>query len=329
MACVAFWLVSALFLGIGAIAANGSGEEAEAGFVGRIGDERAARGLAGYVVAPDLVDVARRHAEEMRRQQRLHHNPRLGDDVQGWQAVGENVGVGPSVEAIHQKLMESPSHRDNILSGRFTEVGVGVVVDGADLWVVQVFRLPRAAASSEPAPAASSEPASPPPSGSTEPSSPPPSPREPRPAPAATPGPAAAVRAASSGAGGDGGGSPSSTAPAPSTTVTTVSAETAGAISVAEVPTTFAEPVTPPVAAVAADGSAVEPVPSPPSTVSETDARSSSPRDVTWPVAVAATMLLGVVAGLLVHVGGSQVRSVAKTGRRPSLVDVWELALAG
>ena len=320
MACVAFWLVSALFLGIGAIAANPS-PEAEHGFVGRIGDERAAAGLAGYAVAADLVEVARRHAEEMRRQQRLHHNPSLGEDVQGWQAVGENVGVGPTVEAIHQKFMESPSHRDNILSGRFTEVGVGVVVDGDDLWVVQVFRLPQSSSGPppEPAPAA-------PPAESSPPAEPDPAPRtqpEPRPAPSPGVGGTGAVRATSSAP---------TPAPGPATTAAppTTAATAADTPQVSQVPTSLldASPSTADTTGVTA-GVTQAPAPAGPDPVVDVDDRSAGERQVTWPVATAATMLLGVVIGLSIHVGGFGARPVAAgNGRRTSLLDVWELALA-
>ena len=332
MTCVAFWLVSGLFLGIGAIAANPSGD-AEGGFVGRIGDERSAARLAGYVVAPDLVEVARRHADEMRRQQRLHHNPRLGDEVQGWQAVGENVGVGPTVEAIHQKLMDSPSHRDNILSGRFTEVGVGVVADGDDLWVVQVFRLPQEAApAAEPGTGAGSS--SPAPAPPAEPSGNEPAPSQPSPRPAATatpaPAPAGAgtVRAAATTGGTP--VSPSTSAPEPPT-----SAPPASLVAPpSEVPTTLAE-ASPSTAdtvrstAPAVDRASTSPAPAGGSTVVETDIRATGERQVTWPIAVAATMLMGVVGSLAVHVGGATIRALATTGRRTSLLDVWELALAG
>lgn len=315
-----FWLVSGLFLAVGPLAADPARpEDVEAGFVGRIGDERAAAGLVGYVVAQDLVDVARRQAAEMQRQQRLHHNPRLGDDVQGWQSVGENVGVGPAVEDIHRKFMESQSHRDNILSDRFTEIGVGVVVDGPDVWVVQVFRLPRAAAGPAPAPAASSEP----PPASAE-----PAPPEPRPAPAPSPvtGGAATVRAASTGAGSL---DTTSTSAAPTTSV--APATTVATLAV-EVPTSMVEaPSSTPDATPTADvvDGTTPTAPSGAGTVVDLDLRSWADRQVTWPVGLAATLLVGVVAALAVHVGSATVRSFAAGGRRTSLLDVWELALAG
>ncbi len=126
---------------------------AEDDFTVRIAGERAAVDLVDYEVAPDLVDVARRHAEEMARQDRLFHNPRLARDVRNWESVGENVGTGESVADIHRAFMESSTHRSEILNRRFTQVGVGVVERDGLIWVAQVFRKPTSPAPS-PAPAA-------------------------------------------------------------------------------------------------------------------------------------------------------------------------------
>lgn len=118
-----------------------------------VGRERANAGLHGLAVSGDLVDVARRHAAHMAADGRLFHNPNLGREVSGWEVVGENVGRGSDVDSIHAALMGSPSHRHNILDARFTQIGVGVEAAGGELWVVQVFRRPAAAAAPAPAPA--------------------------------------------------------------------------------------------------------------------------------------------------------------------------------
>lgn len=129
---------------------------AESRFVSLVNQERAARGLAAVQVAGDLTSVARRHSQRMADQSNLHHNPNLGGDVSGWQKVGENVGRGPGVDAIHQGFMGSPSHRDNILDADWVQVGVGVVERDGQLWVTEVFRLP--AGQSQPAPEPEPEP---------------------------------------------------------------------------------------------------------------------------------------------------------------------------
>src|SRR5205823_4546063 len=122
----------------------------EGGFVARTNQERTSRGLGALAVADDLVAIARQHSQEMASSGRLYHNPNLGTQVQGWNAVGENVGTGPSVDAVHVAFMNSPHHRDNILNSRYTQIGVGVVWSGNALWVTEVFRQP---AAPRPAPA--------------------------------------------------------------------------------------------------------------------------------------------------------------------------------
>lgn len=104
---------------------------------------RVERGLdAALQVAPDLTAVARSHTARMADDDHLHHNPALTADVSGWDIVGENVGRGPSVAALHRALMGSPSHRANILDERYTQIGIGIDVRDGTVWVTQVFRTP-------------------------------------------------------------------------------------------------------------------------------------------------------------------------------------------
>jgi len=152
-------------------AARAQVPDVEASFLARIAAERQAAGRSPLSVAGDLVAVARGHSATMAAQHRLHHNPDLATQVAGWLRIGENVGSGASVDAVHSALMASATHRDEILGPAFTEVGVGVVASDGMLWLTQVFRLPEGGA----APA------------------PPPQPAPPAPAPPATwPSPAAA-----------------------------------------------------------------------------------------------------------------------------------------
>src|SRR4051812_23589991 len=120
-----------------------SSYEFEAQFVAKMNAARQASGLATYSVASDLTAVARNHSVQMASQQSLYHNPSLTSQVQNWQAVGENVGEGPTVSDIHTAFMNSPEHRANILDHDFTQVGVGVSVDkNGIIWVTEDFRKP-------------------------------------------------------------------------------------------------------------------------------------------------------------------------------------------
>lgn len=114
---------------------------AEQEFFSRINDERTSRGLAALRWHTQGASVARAHSEDMADDGRIYHNDALGSQMSGWSSLGENVGVGPSVAAIHGAFMGSSAHRSNIL-GSFTHVGVGVVERDGSLYVTQVFVTP-------------------------------------------------------------------------------------------------------------------------------------------------------------------------------------------
>jgi hypothetical protein len=95
--------------------------------------------------AQDLDGVAQRHARAMARRGSIFHNPRLTDQIQGWDVVGENVGVGRDVQTLHRAFLTSPEHRANVLDVRYRELGIGIVRAEGKLWVAQVFRTPTGA----------------------------------------------------------------------------------------------------------------------------------------------------------------------------------------
>lgn len=139
--------------GLGLGASTASADDAAA-FVAAINGSRSSLAGAGALaVRGDLAEVAARHAAAMADRGSIHHNEALGTAVSGWEVVGENVGVGPDVETLHQAFLDSPAHRTNVLDGRYTEVGIGIVRSGGHLWVVEVFRKPMAAPVAAPAPA--------------------------------------------------------------------------------------------------------------------------------------------------------------------------------
>jgi hypothetical protein len=138
-----------------ATSAHASTEESQ--FVSMTNSARSSAGLGGYSVASDLVSLARRHSQEMAAKHTIYHNPNLANDVSGWQAVGENVGMGGSASSIHQAFMNSAPHRANILDHDFTQVGIGTAFDDKGvLYVTEVFRKP--SGSSAPAPARTTAP---------------------------------------------------------------------------------------------------------------------------------------------------------------------------
>lgn len=128
----------------------------DAAFVSRTNSSRAGYGLPALSVAGDLTSIARQHAARMAASRAIFHNQSLTSQVCCWTDLGENVGAGSTVDGIHQAFMASPEHRANILSSRYTQIGVGTA-RGSDgrLYVDEVFRRPDGAA---PAPAAAPPP---------------------------------------------------------------------------------------------------------------------------------------------------------------------------
>ncbi len=111
----------------------------ESSFLAKMNAERSGRGLAPVEMYWDLVDDARAHSRRMADTNDLHHNPNLAAVTSGWITLGENVGVGPTVDSLHAAFMDSAGHRANIL-GDFNYVGVGVVAESdTKLWVTVVF----------------------------------------------------------------------------------------------------------------------------------------------------------------------------------------------
>jgi hypothetical protein len=146
-------ILLALLLPLSLLTVTTAHAGAESEFVARANGARTSRGIRAYVLKSDLTAVARRQAARMAAQRRMYHNPNLTSEVSGWRNVGENVGRGPDVASIHNAFMGSASHRANILSTTFTEIGVGTArASNGELFVSQVFRRPTGASYTAPAP---------------------------------------------------------------------------------------------------------------------------------------------------------------------------------
>jgi len=92
-------------------------------------------------------EAARAHAKLMAEKQSLSHQfsgeptlrERLGSTELRFDAVAENVADAESPDEIHQALMNSPPHRQNLLSPKYNSLGIGVAKNGDQLYVVQDF----------------------------------------------------------------------------------------------------------------------------------------------------------------------------------------------
>lgn len=102
---------------------------------------RAAAGKVSLHLDPELSRVARYHTREMVEKNLMYHTPftKLGRRVTNWSFLGENIGLGATVEGLQNAFMSSPVHRDNILNSSFRHIGVGVIRKDGRMWVTVVF----------------------------------------------------------------------------------------------------------------------------------------------------------------------------------------------
>ena len=125
-----------------------------------INQERAQRGLNELAWSDDLADVGRAHAAEMRDKKYFAHEsptPGLENPLDRYIAgtgrtprlIAENIYRAwggrsflneQDLRVAHKALMDSPGHRENILLGSATAVGVGLVVNSTgDIWLCEMF----------------------------------------------------------------------------------------------------------------------------------------------------------------------------------------------
>lgn len=98
-----------------------------AAVVGAINHSRAQAGIPGLRENAQLNQKASLWASKMRDECRIWHS-RLADGAPAnWRKLGENVGRGGSIGAVHNAYMRSPGHRANILDRSFNQVGTGAV----------------------------------------------------------------------------------------------------------------------------------------------------------------------------------------------------------
>lgn len=113
----------------------------ELAFRRKMNRERVDRGKGRLSLDPELSKSARVHTREMVERDLLHHTTEtdLRRRVSGWSSLGENVGVGATVDSLHRAFMASPPHRANILYPTFRHVGIGVVESSGRMWVTVLF----------------------------------------------------------------------------------------------------------------------------------------------------------------------------------------------
>jgi len=112
------------------LTARAADPSAESEFVARINSLRESKGLAPLQVDSELVGVGRRWTDRMVGAGHISHNPNLANEVtQYWIRLGENVGVGASVDQLMDAFIASPEHYRNLVNPAYNYVGVGVSYD--------------------------------------------------------------------------------------------------------------------------------------------------------------------------------------------------------
>jgi uncharacterized protein YkwD len=123
--------------------------EAERQLLDLLDRDRKANGLPALARDARLAAVARRYSDEMAATGEVAHvSPRTGSVIERVSVAGvtpmpnviaENVGSAASATDAEHAFMGSPGHRDNILNGAVTHVGVGVALGREEGGTVPLF----------------------------------------------------------------------------------------------------------------------------------------------------------------------------------------------
>jgi hypothetical protein len=119
-----------------------------------LNQERIRHGLSPLEADETLSRIARDHSHDMARQGFLSHDLpsgnlqiRLNNAGYLYEAARENLASARTVVKAHNALLQSPSHKINILATDVTRVGIGIVryshpCDGY-LYITEIFTAPR------------------------------------------------------------------------------------------------------------------------------------------------------------------------------------------
>lgn len=119
--------------------ADGEVSQFEQEVVDLTNQEREKEGLAPLEIDTELSEVARAKSQDMQENNYFDHNsPNYGSPFDMMQSfgidyntAGENIAQGQqSPEEVVDAWMNSQGHRENIMNGDFTHIGIGHVEDG-------------------------------------------------------------------------------------------------------------------------------------------------------------------------------------------------------
>lgn len=125
-----------------------------------VNKSRQENGLPALTLGDALNEAAARHAEDMAERDYYAHTSPEGDTVRDrfrdaggsrWQLVAENIALCRACEApptiadveeFHEGWMNSPPHRENILTSGLDGFGYGIVAQDDRIYAVQTFAGP-------------------------------------------------------------------------------------------------------------------------------------------------------------------------------------------
>ena len=101
--------------------------------------DRAKAGLLPLSMDETIREAARTHSIDMAQNGYFSHYDlanktpadRLADYQVNFTFAGENIALAPTVELAEIGFMNSPKHRDNILTPEFTRIGIGIIDTGS------------------------------------------------------------------------------------------------------------------------------------------------------------------------------------------------------
>ena len=112
---------------------------AEQDFLNKTNALRASLGIGPLKINSELLSKARNWSQTQADAGTIFHSTLTDGVTQNWQSLGENVGMGPDVLSIHNALVASPRHYQNLVDSRFTDIGIGVISQNGTIYVSQVF----------------------------------------------------------------------------------------------------------------------------------------------------------------------------------------------
>jgi hypothetical protein len=109
--------------------------------------DRAAQGLGPLKWSPELAQAAQAHDERMVEHNDLQHQfadepdvpTRAGQAGAHFQAVAENIALGPNGADIERQWMHSALHRTNILDPQMNIIGIALMRYKGEVWAVEDF----------------------------------------------------------------------------------------------------------------------------------------------------------------------------------------------